>query len=175
MLDAGGVAVAVAAVVGAGGDTTGAGFGGGNARGVDVKGGGRTPLASPLTLRLRGGSERGAPLSLFFPLVAAMTAACWLLASCSSIMCALSSSRAQKLPFPRSLPHFSSFLKARLEERLWRTELCGRFNRTQGKLGKWTYHPCGTIDEAIVRELVHDPVAYFVESRLVQDFDGAVD
>lgn len=44
-------------------------------RGVEVNGGG-SALLSPLTLRFKGGSERGAPLSFFFPFAAACAACC---------------------------------------------------------------------------------------------------
>ena len=100
-----------------------------NVSGVDVSGGGRGPLTSPLTLLLNSGS-RGTVLLLFFPdtlpsfppALAAAAAAC-LRASCSSKLCSKASSTSHRAPLPFSSLPRSSFLNPGLDDRLCRTEL----------------------------------------------------
>lgn len=97
--------------------------------GVEVNGGGRgPPLRSPLTLLFKAGSNIECPLSFFLlPLPSFApeppAADSVLFASCSSSSCECFSSSFQKKPFPLSPPHRSNFKNARLEDKLWRTEL----------------------------------------------------
>ena len=101
-----------------------------NVRGVDVRGGGRGPLTSPLTLLLNSGS-RGTVFLPFLPrtlpslppALAAAAAAC-LRASCSSKLCSKASSTSHSAPLPFSSLPRRSFLNPGLDDRLCRTELC---------------------------------------------------
>ena len=156
------VEVVVNVVVGAGIDFI--------ARGVDVNGGGRgAPLGSPLTLLFNGGSSIESVLSFFlFPIPSAPPCeppgpVCQFLASCSSNACECFSSSFQKKPFPLSPPHLSSFKKARLDDKLWRTELCKdecyseRICNIKGKV----YHP-RSICISVIVICVHYPGTNFL-------------
>ena len=97
-----------------------------NASGAEVKGGGNGAfLASPFTLRLRGGSSGTAfpffPLSFTSLPPGPMTVP--LRASSSSNDCSWASSMPHSAPLPFSSFPRASFLNPGFDERLWRTEL----------------------------------------------------